>query len=197
MTGKVYLLDHENQAKADLSVLAEHDRVILFLGETSSVNRELFNSSMRLGTQRVTPVNIAGTGKNALDFHLAYYLGELLTKDSKTRCVIVSKDKGFTPLVRHLQAKGFSVERVDTLSSPRAEIVDQNIRGEDALFIRARESLKKGDKKARPRKLSTLQKHLKSILNGKASEDQILQVVDRLIEERVVHASGETVTYPE
>ena len=109
MTDTVYLLDHENQSKSDLSVLAEHDRVILFLGETSSVNRELFDASMKLGMQRVASVNIAGTGKNAMDFHLAFYLGEILAKTPAARCVIVSKDKGFAPLVRHLQARRFSV----------------------------------------------------------------------------------------
>ena len=53
---------------------------------------------MKLGTQRVASVNIAGTGKNALDFHLAFYLGEILANTPAARCVIVSKDKGFALL---------------------------------------------------------------------------------------------------
>ena len=196
MTDTVYLLDHENQSKADLFGLAEHERVILFLGETSSINRDLFNASMTLGTGRVTNVNIAGTGKNALDFHLAFYLGEILTKSPKTHCFIVSKDKGFGPLVRHLQARQFSVEQVESL--PGAQVsIEQKAPVDGALFTRARDSLAKGDKKARPRKRSTLQKHLKSILNGKASDEQVVEVVERLIREKIVHASGDSVSYPD
>ena len=42
-------------------------------------------------------VKISGNGKNALDFHLAYYVGELATNDPEVYFHVISKDTGFDP----------------------------------------------------------------------------------------------------
>ena len=57
-------------------------------------------------------MKIAGAGRNALDFHLAFYLGELAATTPRARLRIVSKDTGFDLLVAHLCARGLAVERV-------------------------------------------------------------------------------------
>lgn len=44
-------------------------------------------------------IKIGGSGKNALDFHLAFYIGELSARDPEAYFNIVSKDTGFDPLV--------------------------------------------------------------------------------------------------
>lgn len=58
--------------------------------------------------QRVT---IAGTANNALDFHIAFYLGETLNRDPSARCVVVSKDGDYDLLIQHLRGRGFDVSR--------------------------------------------------------------------------------------
>lgn len=45
------------------------------------------------------------SGANALDFHIAYYLGVLAAADSSGFFHIISKDTGFDPLIAHLKAR--------------------------------------------------------------------------------------------
>lgn len=68
------------------------------------------NTMQGLG-ERARYVKIGGVGRNALDFHLAFYLGDLVREDPGGVFRIVSKDSGFDPLIEHLQARGLDVER--------------------------------------------------------------------------------------
>jgi hypothetical protein len=60
------------------------------------------------------------------DFHIAYYLGWLSRKKREAQFYIVSKDKGFDPLVSHLRANGITVSRIDSLSVETA-VLEANI----------------------------------------------------------------------
>jgi hypothetical protein len=197
MSETVYLLDHENQAKADLANLADDSSVVLFLGMTSTINRALFRSSMDLGRERVSSISIEGTGKNALDFHLAFHLGEILSQSPRTRCVIVSRDKGFAPLVKYLRGRGFDVRQQDSVSdkASAASTVPNSSGVDDPIFRKIVDSLHKGSKQARPRKRLTLAKHVKSLLNGRCGDTEVLAVVDRLFSEGIVKEHNGVLSY--
>jgi len=76
--------------------------VPFFFGASQkTVPTAFLKSALKLG-DRFEQIDIAGHGKNALDFHIAFYLGECLTLSRGTRCVVLSKDKGFDPLIKHL-----------------------------------------------------------------------------------------------
>ena len=47
---------------------------------------------------RANYVEIDGSGPNALDFHIAYYIGELATADPTGSFHVISKDKGSDPI---------------------------------------------------------------------------------------------------
>jgi hypothetical protein len=98
------------------------DRRPFFFGASQKTVPTEFLKRALKGGDRFEPIDIAGHGKNALDFHIAFYLGECLTRSPGTRCVVLSKDKGFDPLIKHLAGRGFSVRRETTLGAvfPRA-----------------------------------------------------------------------------
>lgn len=56
---------------------------------------------------RVTEVRIAKTGKNALDFHLSFYVGYLASKHPDAHLVVLSNDKGYGPMLDHAKVLGF------------------------------------------------------------------------------------------
>ncbi|HLP02775.1 MAG TPA: PIN domain-containing protein [Opitutaceae bacterium] len=56
-------------------------------------------------------VRLAEPGKNALDFALAYYLGRAVQSDPLGFFHIVSRDKGFDPLVEHLRHRHVHARR--------------------------------------------------------------------------------------
>src|ERR1700746_139181 len=115
MAESVLLVDYENIGKIDLAAIPEGVRVPFFFGASQrTVPTEFLKAALKLG-ERFVPIDIEGQGKNALDFHIAFYLGEYLARDRDTQCVILSKDTGFDPLIGHLKKRGFNVRRTATL----------------------------------------------------------------------------------
>src|SRR2546425_1887178 len=116
MPDSVLLVDYENIGKIDLGAIPAGVRVPFFFGASQkSVPTEFLKAALRLG-ERFLPIDIEGQGKNALDFHIAFYLGEYLTRSPGTSCVVLSKDKGFDPLIRHLVRRGFTLRRAPSLA---------------------------------------------------------------------------------
>jgi hypothetical protein len=116
MAESVLLVDYENVGKIDLAAIPDGVRVPFFFGAAQrTVPTEFLKAALKLG-ERFVPIDIEGQGKNALDFHIAFYLGEYLARAPQTACVIFSKDKGFDPLIRHLTRRGFSVRRANSMA---------------------------------------------------------------------------------
>jgi hypothetical protein len=107
------LIDYESVQPDDLGALGARDaRVTVFVGANQTrLPFELVAAMQALG-ERGRYVKIGGIGRNALDFHLAFYLGELAACDPHTHYRIVSKDTGFDPVISHLRGRGLCVERV-------------------------------------------------------------------------------------
>jgi hypothetical protein len=61
---------------------------------------------------RVTLVPHSGKGKNALDFHLSFYLGYVAAKHPDAELVVVANDKGYDSMIEHAKALGFTAKRV-------------------------------------------------------------------------------------
>ncbi len=59
----------------------------------------------------VTAVPIARPGKNALDFHLSYYMGYISARQPDATFIVVSNDKGYDPMLEHARDLGFLTTR--------------------------------------------------------------------------------------
>src|SRR5688572_30358082 len=85
MSDRVLLIDLENVQKADLSLAPSGARVLVFYGVTQKkLPEELVVQAQPLGT-RLQWIKISGQGPNALDFHVAFYLGQELAASSDFR----------------------------------------------------------------------------------------------------------------
>ncbi len=62
-------------------------------------------------------VRLTSSGRNALDFALAYYVGRAVVADPTGSFHIVSKDKGYDPLIAHLQTKHIRARRHDSFDT--------------------------------------------------------------------------------
>lgn len=114
------LVDYENVQPELLSALAEdHFKVLVFVGASQSkVSYTTAEALQRLG-DRAEYVKIAGNGPNALDFHIAFYIGHLSAQDPAAYFHIISKDTGFDPLIQHLKArKVFAARAKDVADIP-------------------------------------------------------------------------------
>ena len=189
MTERVLFVDLENVQKIDLSQVPGDARVMIFYGVTQKkLPEELVVQAQPLGA-RLKWIKISGQGPNALDFHIAYYLGQELASNPALECAILSRDTGFDPLVRHLQALEHTCRRVNSLkdafpAQKRAAQTDH--------FTRLLMLLKK--EKARPIKPKSLAGKVRSWFPHLA-EDERLVLIQRLYKEARVRESNNALTY--
>lgn len=66
---------------------------------------------------RAEYVQLETPGLNALDFHLAFYMGQLSVEDPGAFYHIISRDKGFDPLIRHLKGRGILAARSESIEA--------------------------------------------------------------------------------
>lgn len=115
---KHLLIDFENVQPQNLDKLpTENTHIWLFIGVLHKMLPiSLVQSLLRFG-ERVHLVQLQKTGKNALDFYLSYYLGQIIATDPEARIGILSRDGGYDVLVEHIlepqQAQG--IVRLDNI----------------------------------------------------------------------------------
>lgn len=116
MRKNVILIDFESVQPASIEILsAEYFYVYVFVGANQNkVPFEIVESIHRMGS-RADYIKIAGNGPNALDFHIAYYIGRFSNEEPPPFFHIISRDKGFDPLIQHLKSKRIYSARSETI----------------------------------------------------------------------------------
>lgn len=108
--GTHVLLDYENvqPTEDELRLLVPHaSKVWVFHGPHQRQVEQRFAS---FGFN-ATAVPISKTGKNALDFHLSFYMGYLASQNQASAMVVVANDKGYEPMLEHARSLGFAVRQ--------------------------------------------------------------------------------------
>jgi hypothetical protein len=193
------LVDYENVNEIDLSAIPPGVRVPFFFGASQkAVPIKFMQDAHKLG-DRFIPINIEGRGKNALDFHIAFYLGEYLARTPDASCVILSRDKGFDPLLKHLSNRGLRVKRVSNYAQAFPRSSPQNVAGSTKRSIDAMQAsltwLAAMDKPKRPRKRKGLVAHLYTHFAKKIPEEELQRIVDRMLADKTLTVDGESITY--
>lgn len=196
MNERTLFVDLENVQKVDLSQIPADVRVMVFYGITQKkLPEELVVQAQPLGA-RLKWIKISGQGPNALDFHIAYYLGQELATSPTTTCVILSRDTGFDPLIRHLEAARHACRRVESLKGAfpvkeRPASAKENLADPDP-YVRLLVLLSK--EKARPTKRKGLAGKVKSWFPS-LTEDVRLALVQRLFSESRVREAKTLLSY--
>lgn len=113
------LIDYESIQPRHMETWADEDtHVTVFVGAHQERLPFDFVAAMQALGSRARYVKVARAGKNALDFHLAFYLGELASRDRTATFRVMSRDGGFDALIEHLLARGLAVERISSEASP-------------------------------------------------------------------------------
>lgn len=186
MKTRIILIDLENVQPNDLSRLAGLPVVIrVLLGPSQAKISLSLVAALQPFGDAVQYIQLQNSGKNALDFHLAFYLGRLSCEYPDALFYIISKDTGFDPLVKHLGSLRIACRRLEGIERVPANITakpsepapQDNIARAQAYLIKCG--------KAKPKKVSTLRSALKVQLGGSLAEAEIDAVVDRLRAARV------------
>lgn len=113
MSLQFFLIDFENvQPKALDRLKPGACQIKVFLGQHQSrLLLELVQALQPFGAD-AEYIQIQGSGPDAVDFHIAFYIGRLALAHPGAAFTIISKDKGFDPLVRHLGKLGIGCRRL-------------------------------------------------------------------------------------
>src|SRR6478736_1406046 len=116
MANQYLLVDFENVQPDNLGALQPGEwRILVFLGQHQTRLELGLVQAVQAFGPNAQYIPIVGNGKDALDFHIAFYIGKLSGEQAGARFVIVSKDTGFDPLVKHLDKLGIQCKRVATI----------------------------------------------------------------------------------
>lgn len=188
------LIDYENVHPLSFDLPKDYPfKVILFVGSSQNkIPIELVTSMQMLGTN-AEYVKIEGNGKNALDFHVTFYLGILFEKDPNGYFHIISKDSGFDVLIKHLRNKKILVQRhkqiidIPALKISNSKTLEEKIQTvKDYLTSRGN---------AKPRKVTTLSNTINALFMKVLSDKELETIIDKLAQKKLIRIEETKVHY--
>lgn len=203
-------VDFENIQAIDLGAIGERSvEVTLLLGKTQKRLEVGLVQQIRQHAAQVRLIEMNASGRNALDFALAYYLGMAAANDPAGSFHIISRDKDFDPLIAHLRRANLKISRHDAFSvqailaedKPGAAAAkpgaaaDKPVVAADKVAITANR-LKRSTTN-RPARKSTLLSHIKAQFQGQLADNEAGEIVDTLAGRGIIgiDAKGK-VSYP-
>lgn len=119
MNTNYVLVDYENiqPAESDVTLLKEGPfKLKFFLGpKQANIPAALVAALLPFGNN-VEFVCLKSSGSNALDFLIAFHIGNLSRQEPAASFHIISKDKGFDPVAKHLRQNGLTVLRRERIA---------------------------------------------------------------------------------
>jgi hypothetical protein len=188
------LLDFENVQPDDVATLGGGPfKIKVFLGaHQTKVPVSLVCALQAFGPD-VEYIQMEGNGHNALDFHIAYYLGRLAVEHPKARFRILSRDAGFDPLIAHLRSQKVLCERLPTLADLRPVVAPKTGAPSDRIATVVADLIKR--RAARPRTLKTLSSTIHALFQKQLSADELGELLDTLMHRGVVKVSDGKLSY--
>ncbi|MCP9917361.1 PIN domain-containing protein [Cyanobium sp. ATX 6F1] len=187
------LIDYESVQPSQLELLNRDGFVAyVFVGKVQTrLSFETVSAIQDLG-ERAKYIKISGAGPNALDFHIAFYIGQIGATDADAFFHIISKDKGFDPLIEHLRERKVFAVRSETIGEIPI------IRASTAKTPKERmglvvDRLKSGN--SRPRTLASLSSSIDAILFKQVGEPDVQAVIDQMVKAGFVTLTDEKVSY--
>jgi hypothetical protein len=177
------LIDHENVHSLDPGKIAGLPvKVLVFLGKQTTKLAVADVRKLLEHPGQIELITISGQGKNVLDFHIAYYAGRISAADPHASIHIISRDKGFDPLIAHLKTRAVLAQRSERTP-------DLRNRGKAAVeLLSAEERVERVTHhlvkiaKARPRRRETLSSSIAALFGKQLGEHEVVAVIAALEE---------------
>ena len=203
------LVDFENVQPKNVSLLNGRSfKIKVFVGASQpKIPFELARALHAYGPD-AEYIQIDGNGKNALDFHISYYIGRLAAETPDASFYVISKDKGFDPLIKHLKAQGISCQR----SSSIADIQGVKVSSSKTILDRvdtvkpfdSRSIPEKVDaimnnltkrKAAKPRSLRTLRSTITALFKNSLADVELDELIEQLTRRGAIKVADGKLSY--
>jgi hypothetical protein len=188
------LIDYENVQPTDLALLRNAPvKVRVFLGANQAKIPVALAAALQGLGANAEYVLLESSGSNALDFHIAYYIGLLSGQEPSAFFHIISKDTGFDPLIKHLKTKGIFAQRSVSISSIpffKPELPPTTDAQIEVIVAHLTKM-----KAAKPRAEKTLLSTLHALFKKELSDDQLTALFTSLCKRGIVKLDGTKVSY--
>lgn len=188
------LIDYENVQPASLALLDnELFQIRVFVGANQTkITFEVASALQRMGA-RAEYIRISGNGTNALDFHIAFYIGHLAACEPAASFHILSKDAGFDPLICHLRSKKIRVYRAQDVGDMLpVKSVDAKTRPQKVAVVIAK--LKQLGA-AKPASIQALSNTINACFQKTLLEHEVATLLQELQAQGMIVIAGTKVSY--
>lgn len=189
------LVDFENIQPENMGLLVGGPfKVKVFLGEhQAKIPLEMARALQAFGAD-AEYIQIEGHGRNALDFHIAYYLGRIASEQPDAFIHVISKDTGFDPLIKHLKAKNIysrrsvSIAEIPAVKTPTARPANSD------KIVAIIDNLSKR-KTGKPRMLKTLRSTIKALYPGQLGDEEIEVLIEQMAARQAITITNGNIAY--
>ena len=196
MKTQIILVDFENVQPDLLPALALEDvKVLVFVGpQQLKLPIATVEAVQKMGA-KAEYIRVSKQGSDALDMHIAFYMGRLSLKASDVFFHVIAKDRDYDPLIAHLRALQIWAAKWPDLSAiPILKLAAATTLKEKVSAASNWLQVRKGN---RPKSLKTLQSSLKkSAFSDRFSDDEIDQVIEGLKKQKTLEVDGQKLRYP-
>lgn len=194
MKSNVVLVDFENIQPKNIGLLSGASfRIKVFVGTNQAkVPLEMARVLQMFGPN-AEYIQISGSGRNALDFHIAYYLGRLAAEEPDAQLHVISKDKGFDPLIKYLNAQKIICHRWTSIADIPLTRTAKAKPGRDPVDL-VIENLEKR-RASKPRTLKTLRSTINARFGNLLTEAELDKIIDELSKRQVIRMAAGKISY--
>ena len=188
---KTIYVDFENVPNVEIREMSD-TRILIFIGQSQKrLSTNIVKAIQPLG-KNVEWIQINGSGKNALDFHIAYYLA-MHKEQPDTEHYIISKDAGFDPLIVHANGLGQKVRRVVSFADVFEKIgLGKELEGK---YKKVKEILMKQQKTRRPKSRKTLSSFIETTFQKKISTAETNKLIENLFRDGLLEEKSKRISY--
>jgi len=188
---KTIYVDFENIPNVEIRETSD-TRILIFIGQSQKrLSTNIVKAIQPLG-KNVEWIQINGSGKNALDFHIAYYLA-MHKEQPDTEHYIISKDAGFDPLIVHANGLGQKVRRVVSFADVFEKIgLGKELEGK---YKKVKEILMKQQKTRRPKSRKTLSSFIETTFQKKISTAETNKLIENLFRDGLLEEKSKRISY--
>jgi hypothetical protein len=187
------LVDFENVQPKNLALLNGGSyKIKVFLGNHQAKIPLATARALQEFGPHAEYIQINGNGNNAVDFHIAYYIGRIAATASDAHFHVISKDAGFDPLLKHLKEQGISCQRSISIADIRlAEGIADST--EDKLNAVVENLAKR--KSAKPRTPKALRTTIQALFASRLMEDELDRLIEQLTMRGVIKIADGKIHY--
>ena len=188
------LIDYENVQPKDLALLKGAPfKVKVFLGPNQTKIPVALATSLHALGQNAEYIQLEASGSNALDFHIAYFIGALSAQDPTSFFHVISKDTGFDPLIKFLKSKNIYSQRSTSIAD--IPFFKPALPATDAARIEVAIADLVKRKASKPRTEKTLLSTLHALFKKELTDQQLSALFLALRKKGVIVVDGAKVSY--